>query len=174
MNMQMPIEEKFLNPPLISDQLFEKIKSEAETLYASITEIYCPFFKDKVSFNSQGLEHMKFKQWNKPRTRGDQYFRLKLFRLVPQIISESNTLQGKWDTKVFERRQSRGKWTKVLKEVTYYEFVAVKGNARIKLIVKQIGSGPKFFWSVIPFWKMTSLEGSDPRRQLHEGNPETD
>jgi len=39
---------------------FDKAKKEAENLYKSIGEVYCPYFKEKISFNVKGLEHIKF------------------------------------------------------------------------------------------------------------------
>jgi len=42
---------------------------------------------------------------------------------------------------------------------------------RVKIIVKQIDSGEKFFWSIIPFWGMNDETKS---RIFHEGEPEED
>jgi hypothetical protein len=61
----------------------------------------------------------------------------------------------------------------------YFEFVAVVGKLRIKVIVKQIDGGQLFFWSIIPFWRMedlASVEGERPKRRrlLYDGDPETD
>ena len=40
----------------------ENIKVQGEALYKSLGEIYCPYFKEKISFGAPGLEHLKFKQ----------------------------------------------------------------------------------------------------------------
>ncbi|KKU67881.1 MAG: hypothetical protein UX89_C0011G0004 [Parcubacteria group bacterium GW2011_GWA2_47_16] len=45
----------------------EKIKEEGEKFYKNLGEIYCPYLKDKVSFNTQGLEHLKFKRRERAR-----------------------------------------------------------------------------------------------------------
>jgi hypothetical protein len=47
---------------------------------------------------------MKFRDWGKVRERNDQFFRLKLFEHVPEILRRSHTLQGKR-----RRRGSAGK-----------------------------------------------------------------
>lgn len=172
----MHADKIFQNPPPISDEAFLKVKAETEALYKSQSPINCPVLKSDVHFNVDGLEHMKFKEWNKERVRSDQYFRLKFFYLVPEIIRKSHTLQGKWETKGWERLKSHGKWVKVMKSVTYYELVAVIGRVRIKIVLKQIDNGQINFWSVIPFWHMKDLQTPQPKRLrlLHDGNPETD
>ena len=42
---------------------------------------------------------------------------------------------------------------------------------RVKIIVKQVEDGEKFFWSLIPSWGNHKLTGE---RILHDGNPEHD
>ena len=174
--MKMHADKIFMQPPPISDELFLKVRTDTETLYKTITKVMCPYLKQEVFFNVEGLEHMKFKEWNKERVRADQYFRLKFFYLVPEVLKHSHTLQGKWETKGWERLKSHGSWVKVMKSVTFYEFVAVMGKIRIKIILKQVDSGQINFSSVIPFWHMKELETLEPKRKrlLHDGNPESD
>jgi hypothetical protein len=40
---------------------FKKIKKEAEKFYDSVEEVYCPYFNEKITFNTKGLKHLKFK-----------------------------------------------------------------------------------------------------------------
>ena len=63
------------------------------------------------------------------------------------------------------------RWDRVMKEVAFYEFVAVLNNVRIKVIVKEILGGEKYFWSVIPFWGIDRLA---KKRILHSGDPKRD
>src|SRR3989344_6349731 len=141
----------------IPEELFLKIRQKAEEIYKNTGPTYCPYLKDKVNFNSEGFEHIKFKKWNKPRNHFDQYLRLKLFYLVPEILKKSHTVQGVWNTKEWERQKKHGRWESTMKEVSYYEFISVIGKVRIKSIVKQVSGGQKFFWSVIPFWRMNPV-----------------
>ena len=53
---------------------------------------------------------------------------------------------------------------------TYYEFIAVVENTRVRVIVKEVGTAPRYFWSIIPNWKI----GGDGKRKIHNGNPEED
>ena len=88
-----------------TDQEFEKIKADAEKFYKTIGSVRCPYFNEAVNFNAEGLEHLKFKSWNRARERSDQFMRLKLIKLAPEIIRLSRTLQGIWETKMPVRRK---------------------------------------------------------------------
>jgi len=52
---------------------FDEVRIKWENFYKNLDEIYCPYFKEKISFNAQGLEHLKYKQRNKSRQYKDQY-----------------------------------------------------------------------------------------------------
>ena len=153
------------------EQDFEKVRTDAETFYTSIGEIRCPYFGEKISFNVEGLKHLKFKSDKVARSHSEQYARLKLLSLAPQILSLSRTVQGIWHTKHFERIRIHSRTDIILKPVSFYEFIAVLENTRAKVIVKQIDGGQKFFWSIIPYWKIDSINS---RRVLHSGDPEHD
>lgn len=148
---------------------FEEVRIKGEEFYKTLSEIYCPYFKEKVHFNSKGLEHLKFKNPRQARSQQDQYMRLKLIHLAPEVIKLSSTLQGFWDTKNFEKIRVHSRTDTVLKMVNYYEFVAVIDKVRVKVIVKQIESGQKFFWSIIPFW---GIDKNTQKRKLYSGYPE--
>jgi len=152
-------------PQEIPNDVFEKKKVKAETLYATIKTCYCPFLKTSVTLNTKGLEHIKFKEWNKPRTLFDQYQRLKHIAYIPKALSQSHTVQGRWERNDWERQKKHGKWIKSLKEVIYYEFIAVLDNVRIKVIVKEVKGNPPFFGTIIPFWKTNEVTNS---RILHD------
>ena len=150
---------------------FEEVRMGGEDLYKTLDEVYCPYFKSKISFNSQGLEHLKFKQQRKARSQQDQYMRFKLLHLAPVVLKASSTLQGIWETKNFERIRIHSRTDTVLKIVTYYEFVAVVEKIRVKVIVKQIEGGNMFFWSIIPYW---GVDKNTKKRKLYSGYPKED
>lgn len=154
-----------------TDGQFEKIKLQGENFYKSITEVYSPYFKEKISFNAKGLEHLKFKEKNHARSQDDQYIRLKLLHLAPKILKLSNTIQGFSERKVFELNRSNHRNEKILVDVVYYEFIAVLEKVRVRIIVKKVGISPKYFWSVIPHWKVDKITG---KRKMNYGNPEDD
>lgn len=150
---------------------FEEVSIKGEELYKTLSDAYCPYFKENITFNAQGLEHLKFKKRGKARLEQDQYMRFKLIHLAPVIIQTSSSLQGVWETKRFEYQKINNKWKYLLKQVTYYEFIAVIKRNRMKIVVKQTENGKKIFWSIIPFWGMSE---ETKTRILHEGNPEED
>jgi len=153
-----------------SDEEFNRVKNTAEAFYKTISSVPCPYFNEKINFNTDGLEHLKFKAWNRARRRSDQFMRLKLIKLAPDVLRNSRTLQGVWETKSPVRRKRHGVWESVFTNVTYYEFIAVLEHKRVKVIVKQFLGGEKFFWTMIPYWRMNTFN----KRVLHDGNPEVD
>jgi len=154
-----------------SDEQFNKLKIKNEELYKLIGEVHCPYFKEKIIFNAKGLEHLKFKSKNHARSKDDQYIRLRLLHLAPKILKLSNTVQGFSERKFFELNRSNHRNEKILINVIYYEFVAVLEGIRVRVIVKKVGTAPKYFWSIIPHWKIDKETG---KRKMNYGNPEDD
>ncbi len=58
-----------------------------------------------------------------------------------------------------------------MKEVVFYDFIAVIDNVRAKVIIKEVVGGEKYFWSIIPYWGIDKV-GS--KRILHTGNLDSD
>lgn len=151
-----------------TEEEFSAVRGKAESFYKGLDSVVCPYFHEKVNFNTDGFEHIKLKAWNRARARPVQFMRLKLIHMAPEVIKSSRTLQGIWRTKLPIRRKRHGKWEAVFTEVTYYEFIAVLEDRRVKVIVKQLQGGEKFFWTLIPSWGIDQFN----RRILHSGNPE--
>ncbi len=146
-------------------QEFQEIKAKGERSYKTLNRVYCPYFKEKVSFGDSGLEHLSFKDRGVTRSMKDQYMRFKLICLAPEIIRLSNTLQGIREKKCFKRVRMHSRTETILKPVTYYEFVAIIKRNRVKIVVKQIDNGKKFFLSIISSWGMDDSNN----RTLYEG-----
>lgn len=153
------------------DKDFEKVKTAAEDFYQKIGDVRCPYFNEKIAFNAKGLRHLKFKSDQVARSRIEQYSRLKLLHLAPEILKLSRTLQGIWKTKRFEQQKTQGKWQYIAKHMIYYEFIAVIDTVRVKVIVKEVEGGEKHFWSIIPHW---GIDKNNSKRILHAGDPEHD
>lgn len=150
---------------------FEKHKLLAEEFYKNTGEVFCPYFQEKIVFNAKGLEHLKFKTKNHARLRDDQYTRFKILHLAPKIISLSRTIQGISHTKNFESIRSNARTEIILKSVSYYEFVAILEEKRVRVVIKQIENGSKYFWSIIPYWKINK---TNFERKMHGGNLENE
>ncbi|KKR13750.1 MAG: hypothetical protein UT42_C0039G0005 [Candidatus Falkowbacteria bacterium GW2011_GWA2_39_24] len=157
----------------ISFEKFTKIKSDAESFYKTIGEVHCPYFNERITFNSKGLDHIKFKEWNKTRLIKDQYLRLKFLCLSPEIIKKSHTLQEFRESNNFERQKINSRWERRIITVKYYAFVAILNNIRLKIIIKEIEGGKKFFWSIYPYWKQRRNYDGRIKKALYEGDLET-
>ncbi len=164
-----------INETNISEELFKKVKTKAEEEYRKIGKVACPYFgNSEVNFNAKGLDHLKFKEWKKPRGKKDQYIRLKFLPLVPRIISTTTTLQGYAEfAEKTNRLKNYGSWAEVVSKSRYYEFIYVhKEKVRLKVIVRKDGEkGEYYFFSIIPFWRTSQNKGD---KILFEGNPKQD
>lgn len=150
---------------------FEKTKTKAEEFYDTIKEVHCPYFDEKIAFNVKGIKHLKFKTDQQARSQIDQYARLKLVHLAPEVLKLSKTVQGISEKKKIEYQKMNSRWERVMKLVRHYEFIAVLSGVRVKVIVKEVVGGDKHFWSVIPFW---GIDKETSSRILFSGNPEFD
>jgi hypothetical protein len=155
---------------------FNKTKQAAEAWYRQIEKVYCPFLKRNIHFNAKGLDHIKFKAWNKTRLISDQYLRFKFLRLAPAIFEKSGTLQEYNDTNNFERVKYGKRWQKLMVPVKYYGFIAILDyKIRVKVIVKEVQGGHPYFWSIIPFWKNKQHPLTEEiKKVFHEGDLEND
>lgn len=154
-----------------NDHDFEKVRTDAESFYGTMGNVRCPYFGEDIVFNAKGLRHLKFKADQQARPHKDQYSRLKLIRYAPEVLKRSGTVQGIWSVRRFEEQKTNHRWERVMKDVLYYEFIAVLHSVRIKVIVKEVVGGERHFWSVIPFWR---IDKNTSRRILHSGDPESD
>ena len=118
------------------------------------------------------MQHLKFKAWNKTRSLNDQYMRFKLLKYAPSILKKSHTLQEYNEKNNMERVKVNSRWEERAVKVYYYGFVAIIDEIRIKVIVKEIKGGGKYFWSIIPCWKQD--KSVLYKKILHEGDLERD
>lgn len=155
---------------------FDDVKRKAEEEYKKLDNVINPFLKKRINFNAKGLDHIKFKEWNKARPISDQFVRLKFLTLAPKILECASTIQEFSESKSLERIKSNSQWNFFAKSVKYYGFVAIWNfRIKIKIVVKEIEGGQPFFWSIIPFWKTRQ----DPileeiKKVFHEGDLERD
>lgn len=139
----------------ISQEDFEKLKAMVRHDYDDTHEVYCPYLGESVKFSAAGFEHLLFKGSSKvkERSRPEQAIRLKLFRLAPELLRITKTLQEFHRENQFVIVKMNKRKEKVMKAIQYWGFVAILHERKIKVIVKQVGEGNKYFWSVIPNWR---------------------
>jgi hypothetical protein len=156
----------------IDEKKIKELKQRIKQEYDKIGKIKCPYLNDYVYFNNEGFKHLLFKTWNRARSRLEQYTRLRLFPLVPDIIAKAYTLQEYDERKIFVRQKINSRWENRLKLVRYYVFVAITKKVRLKIIIKEIEGGEKFFYSLYPSWK---IKKDDSKKKIfYSGNLEED
>lgn len=151
---------------------FNGVKQEVKKYYKSINKIKCPYLKDEVYFNAKGFQHLLSKSWRRGRTRAEQYTRLRLFPLAVKIISKSHTLQEYDKRKILIRQNINSGWQKRTKITRYYVFVAIIKDVRLKVIIKEIDGGVKFFYSLYPSWKVVKNYNGNQKKVFYSGNLE--
>lgn len=133
-----------------------KIKSQAYRNYKAVGQKLCPYLKQKVAFNSKGFWHIIYSARNKKRDLKTRQLRFRLLPLAVRVISLTATLQ---EFELLKRQQ-----------ITYYGFIAIVDGWKIKVIVKKVGNGKPYFYSVIPNW-VTNRKRDRP---LSKGDMERD
>lgn len=119
-----------------------ELKRKAKAIFAKNKEISCPTFpKEKITFNSKGLEHLFYKGSRKARKPKQSKIRIDLLPSALVLLKKLPVFQE-------ERILSHKGQT-----IHYWAFEGVIEERRIKVIVRQVGKGKKHFWSVIPSWK---------------------
>jgi hypothetical protein len=156
----------------IDEKKLEETKKKAKEIYEKIGKVWCPCLKDEVFFNNEGFDHILFKTWNRGRSSLEQYTRLRLISLVPDIITRSHTLQEYDERKMLVRQNINSRWEKRAKLVRYYVFIAIIKEVRLKIIIKEIEGGNKIFYSLYPSWKTT--KNSLRKKIFFSGNLEED
>lgn len=135
---------------------YHKIKNLAYRNYKAVGRIYCPYLKQEVIFNSKGFWHIIYSARNKKRDLKTQLLRFRLLPLAIKVISLTATLQ---EIEMLKQRR-----------IIYYGFIAIVDDWKIKVIVKKVGNGKPYFYSVIPNW----VTNRKRDRSLSKGNMERD
>lgn len=131
---------------------------KAKIIYIKNNEIYCPYFQNKITLNSDGFNHLQYKPNRMPRNVSAQIRKLTLLKKAIEIIPKIGTLQEYRMRTEKVGNKGKDKFFKT-KQVQYWGFHAILGEKKNKLIVvlKQVGDGKIIFWSVM----------SDNRQKLY-------
>jgi len=127
-----------------------KCLEKAKILYSKNNEIYCPYFQQKITLNSDGFNHLQFKPNRMPRNVNAQIRKLTLLKKAIKIIPKIGTLQEYRVRTEKIGKKGKDKFFKT-KQVQYWGFHSILLDNKSKLIVvlKQIGDGKITFWSVM-------------------------
>lgn len=108
-------------------------------IYEGLKPLFSPAIGENVYFNMRGFKHLIFKGKHR-RTNAAIHNRLVLIPLIPAVIKNCEE-----ETEIRIRREIiDGKRVKV----TYYALEANvgKANARVRVVVRKIGTNGKFYF----------------------------
>ena len=107
--------------------------------YKNINEIFSPFLKEKVIFNSKGLNHILRKKGSK-RTSKEILKRLENLENAVFILQTSTTIQEVEEVKLNE------------KKIIFYGFIAIVSNKKIKVIIRKDNNNFYFYSVIVDFF----------------------
>ena len=153
---------------------YEKLKEDAQRLYAQTGKVFSSAFNQEIFFTSEGFNHIIFKSSRTERERSSQILRFKLIPLAIKLLKISTTYQEFEETlKEFEVKSHKER-VKKTKIVRYWGIIAIIDNRKIKVIVRKIGEeGKMHFWSIVPAW-VTNIYIDTKLFTTMKGNPEED
>jgi hypothetical protein len=131
-----------------------ELKREAEKLYSNFGSVICPYFgnSQRIIFDSEGFNHIIYRIKKQERDRRAQIMRFELLKKAKLLLETTNTVQEfeEYYKNVTIRIKKRNEQKNVL--VKDWGFVAIISEYRIKVVLRQTGSGGIKFHSIIPAW----------------------
>ena len=125
----------------------KSLKRKAKEIFRKTKSVKCPAFPDeRISFNSKGLNHVFYRTHRRPRELRQSAIRIKLLPRAIKMLQAMPIYQDEISYVIGGRKLS------------FWSFEGVVDERRVKVIVRQIGSGKKHFWSVIPSWKARKIK----------------
>jgi hypothetical protein len=103
-------------------------------IYNNLPDINCPHTDTIVKFNAKGFGHLIYKNGARRRTESEIQKRVEYLTLAQQVLSITTTVQEK------EAKEN----------ISMYGYIAIIDDLKLKVIIKKIGNGSWFFYSVIP------------------------
>lgn len=130
-------------------------KIEARAFFSNHPVIDCPAFPDeKVHLNAKGLNHLFYKGSRSGRDVSQVRVRVGLLSRAVKILSTMPYFQ---EERILEVDGV---------EVKYWSFEAVIDEKRLKVIVRQVGSGFKHLWSLVPSWTRSNNKRVNAKTKL--------
>ncbi|KKQ71911.1 MAG: hypothetical protein US92_C0002G0001 [Candidatus Peregrinibacteria bacterium GW2011_GWA2_38_36] len=157
--------------PMINhdQQEYEQTKQLAINFFTNNKEIKSLCFGN-IRLNNHGLFHLIFKNKNCKRDLKNQIKRFQLLQYIKPVLENMKYYQEYLEKIENIKVKNHGLIDFRHKIVKYWAFIAIINNRiRIKIILKKIGNGEIFFWSIIPYWK-TKHYKDIKFISLHKGN----
>jgi len=138
---------------------FNGKKEKARTIFDAQKNVYNPYLKTGVIFNSDGFHHLQFSA-RRERNKQEQLLKFSLLPLAIRIIKDSGTLQEYRKTMAPVGKKSKRDGSVIMKQIEYWGLIAIVGENKIKIraVLRRIGDGNIVFWSVMPYSKLRRNE----------------
>lgn len=120
-----------------------------ERLYRSSGAVYNPYLDCQVLLTDEGLQHLRF-SGGRERSPSEQASRYRLLPVGLDIIRRSGTVQ-EYRRTLQQVVPTSKHGERPMRPAEYWGFVAIaaEGGARVRAIVRRIGTGDVIFWSVM-------------------------
>lgn len=134
-----------------------KLKEKAEQIFQNNPLIYCPYFREQITLNSDGFHHLRYSA-RRERNKNEQTLKFSLMPLAIQVIRKSGTIQEYRKTIAQTGKRSERDGLAPMKTAEYWGLIAILGERsliKIRVVLRRIGDGKTIFWSVMPAIKLT-------------------
>ncbi len=151
-----------------SHEEFTRVKDKAELFYKSLGKMQCPALAADVHFSSDGFHHLRFDGTRAERSKAVQKGKLLCLEEAAEIIRKTTTVQEFRSTLApVGKPDARG--LRPTKRVEFFAFHAITDMnkpRRVNVVVRRVGDGNYHFWSVMPSWKESKINGAQTLRSV--------
>lgn len=139
---------------------YDLARTSALELYKTYGPIKCPAIKaGEVHFTAEGFNHLVYRMKKQERHKSVQIMRFRLLPFARTLLEKTTTIQEFEEYPRFVNVTHHGKREVKSVQIKDYGLVAIVGKYRIKVVVRQEGSGNVKFCSVIPAWSTQYYRG---------------
>ncbi len=120
--------------------------SNIKEIYDNLSDMQCPYFKEKIFFNNKGFRHLFYKSGNRKRSNDEISARSAMLATAHGVLAITTTVQER------EIRVSQEEDLQV-SNIYFYGFIAIVDDFKLKIVIKRDGEkGKLHFYSVIPHY----------------------
>lgn len=147
---------------------YQEAKEKASQIFSKNLLVYCPYFNQEITLNSDGFHHLQFSD-RRERNKDEQLLKFNLLPLALKVIRKSGTIQEYRKGLCSIGKKSARDGLAIMKAIQYWGLVAIVGDSnpqiKIRVILRQVGDGKLVLWSVMPAMKL-SRDAIDMRHRL--------
>jgi len=126
------------------DKDFFKLLKRRKDVYSATKNTYCPFLKEVIYFNNKGFYHATHNSDKSFRTRSDSVRRLNLLPHIYECIRYCSDFENQ--PRVTPKNHTNNRYGQ---EIVEYELQRrVNKDFKVVIVLKRIGKGRLYYWSV--------------------------